>query len=245
MICKRSKQVGIRPIIIKPEYKELIVAWFFLGRYLKYDFKASLEKKNMGFQKKNTRFSQAIKVEASFSTPRNSQPSLLVNGWPFGKVSMMCFGRKAVIPLPHLKYTYLDIYIYIYLYSNNMLYMYLNIFFIPFCYTNTLNPLTYNSSSFLVKWHPKTASSSANNANPNSTAGIQSCHLQDSPGLDTEKQPDIKKRATPNRAPSNQGSSETLNLKKEKTSLEAAFEVQKRAKNKKTVSLLLQSFIEI
>lgn len=126
-----------------------------------------------------------------------------------------------------------------------MLYMYLNIFFIPFCYTNTLNPLTYNSSSFLVKWHPKTASSSANNANPNSTAGIQSCHLQDSPGLDTEKQPDIKKRATPNRAPSNQGSSETLNLKKEKTSLEAAFEVQKRAKNKKTVSLLLQSFIEI
>lgn len=115
MICKRSKQVGIRPIIIKPEYKELIVAWFFLGRYLKYDFKASLEKKNMGFQKKNTRFSQAIKVEASFSTPRNSQPSLLVNGWPFGKVSMMCFGRKAVIPLPHLKYTYLDIYIYIYI----------------------------------------------------------------------------------------------------------------------------------
>lgn len=52
MICKRSKQVGIRPIIIKPEYKELIVAWFFLGRYLKYDFKASLEKKKHGVSKK-------------------------------------------------------------------------------------------------------------------------------------------------------------------------------------------------
>lgn len=243
MICKRSKQVGIRPIIIKPEYKELIVAWFFLGRYLKYDFKASLEKKTWGFKKKHT--IQPSYQGGSFIFHAKKLTAIATGEWmAFWESFNDVLWKKGSHPTPTSQ-IHISRYIYIYLYSNNMLYMYLNIFFIPFCYTNTLNPLTYNSSSFLVKWHPKTASSSANNANPNSTAGIQSCHLQDSPGLDTEKQPDIKKRATPNRAPSNQGSSETLNLKKEKTSLEAAFEVQKRAKNKKTVSLLLQSFIEI